>query len=180
MKNTIDETSIVVRLRNRDYTAMVDAMRFYYDTMFFMVNGIVNNREDAEDIVMKTFEDMYEKIDKYTPTHKLSTWLFTIAHNNSIDVIRKRERTIRGETDIANVILSNNTTPETDLIYEERMCIINNIISNISEEDKIILNLRNEGMSFDEIAQQIGKPSVSLRTRFHRLKNKLLDQINKI
>lgn len=180
MNAEMNDAAIVSGLRNGNHAVMGHVVRRYYNTMLFMVNGIVENNEDAEDIVMKTFEDAYEKIGKYTPTHKFSTWLFTIAHNNSIDVVRKRQRSIKATTPLNDIVLVDNITPEAKLMYNEREEMIGEILSQISDEDKVILDMRNDGMSFDELSEILGKSSVSLRSRFHRMKKNIINQINKI
>src|SRR5258705_622624 len=72
-----------------DQKAYAELMSLYKDSIYFMLLKMVNNRDDADDLTIETFGKEFKNIKQYTPNYAFRTWLFKIATNNCINVIRK-------------------------------------------------------------------------------------------
>lgn len=90
-ENAKNDFHLVVRARKGDQKAYADLMVRYKDSIYFMILKMVNNKEDAMDLMVETFAKAFEKLEKYQPDYAFSTWLFRVATNNCIDFIRKKK-----------------------------------------------------------------------------------------
>ena len=72
-----------------------DIYKRHHTPLFFFILKIVRNKQDAEDVLMITFEKAFRKIHLYKDDHCFSTWLYTIAKHKSIDHLRTKNRRIK-------------------------------------------------------------------------------------
>ena len=71
-----------------DQKAYAELMARYKDSIYYMLLKMVNNRDDAEDLTIEAFGKAFRNIKQYTPDYAFSTWLFKIATNTAIDLLR--------------------------------------------------------------------------------------------
>src|SRR5918912_3058380 len=71
--------------------AFRELIRRYERPVFSLIFRMVRDRETAEDLSQETFIKVLNHIDRYRPEFKLSSWLFKIANNVTIDHLRKRQ-----------------------------------------------------------------------------------------
>ena len=78
-------------LGQSDQKAFAELMKRYWEPVFFMLNRMVNNKDDAEDLTIEAFGKAFKNLQQYSPQFAFSTWLFKIASNNAIDYLRKKK-----------------------------------------------------------------------------------------
>jgi len=102
----------------------------YRHSVFHMMLKMVNNRDDAEDLMLEAFGKAFNKLPSYAPNYAFSTWLFKIAINNCIDHIRKKRLKMlsiddplepNGSHDYSNNLRSSSLDPEEIIIREQRL-----------------------------------------------------------
>ena len=71
-----------------DQKAYAELLGRYRDAIYFMLLKMVNNKIDAEDLTIEAFGKAFRNLNQYSPNFAFSTWLFKIASNNCIDVLR--------------------------------------------------------------------------------------------
>lgn len=81
---------LVQQAREGDMAAFEKLVRQYERQVFRIAQHIVQNREDAEDVVQDAFLKAYEKLDQFQGNSKFYTWLVRIAVNESLMRLRKR------------------------------------------------------------------------------------------
>jgi len=86
-----DENKTVDAMRTGQVWAYKAIITRYYSRMMAMIRSMIYNEGDAEMLAVHTFEDAFIEINRYRPTHKFSTWLFSIARNNCIDYLRTKQ-----------------------------------------------------------------------------------------
>jgi len=84
------DNELVMLAINGDQRSYGKLMARYRDSIFFMIQKMVNNRDDAEDLTIEAFGKAFNNLGKYSPDYAFSTWLYRIAINNCIDFIRKK------------------------------------------------------------------------------------------
>ena len=82
-----------VRLARREETALEDAYRTYAPTMLAYLRRYVGP-DEAEDVLQRTFLEIWRNADRYDPSRGLAPWLFTIAHRRAIDALRARRHRV--------------------------------------------------------------------------------------
>ena len=71
--------------------AQFEIYKLYYKAMYNTSHRIVNNVQDAEDIMQESFLSAFEKIDSYEGNVSFGSWLKKIAANKSLDHLRKNK-----------------------------------------------------------------------------------------
>ena len=87
-----DEEIVILTLKgNKDIYGEI--IKRYYDKLTMYLNRLLNfNTQDVEDCLSETFLKTYTRLTLYTQNLKFSSWLYRIAHNQAVDLIRKKSR----------------------------------------------------------------------------------------
>jgi len=107
----------------------------------------VNNRDGAEDLAQNVFVEVYNHIDSFRGEAKLSSWIYRIAVNKSLDFVRKKKRfafvlSLTGFGDEEKELqLPVTSNPHTDLEQKERTQILNKAIDSLPENQKVAITL---------------------------------------
>ena len=83
---------IMLRVRADEAGAFEELVSRYQHRLVGIMNHIVGNAEEAEDLAQEVFLRVYRARKKYRPRSKFSTWLFTIANNLALNLLRSRQR----------------------------------------------------------------------------------------
>src|SRR6266516_1265267 len=83
---------LMLRVRDDDAQAFADLVELYQHRLVTVMHHLVCNNEEAEDLAQEVFLRVYRGRAKYHPKAKFSTWLFTIANNLALNVLRTRQR----------------------------------------------------------------------------------------
>ncbi len=161
-------------MTEREYNECVNS---YADNVYRFILKNLRHEEDARDVVQSAFEKMWrnrEGIDAATA----KAYLFTIAHNQMIDHLRKGKRvSLKGEfSETAQV----THKPETNLKK-----ILNEALARLNETQRSLVMLKDyEGYSYAEIGQIMGLSESQVKVYLHRarvqLKNFLVKPENVI
>jgi len=178
---------LVERAKVGDQTAFAELLGYYRESLFYMLNNMVQSKEDAEDLTIETFEKAFRKIDKYKPLYAFSTWLFRIATNHGIDFIRSKNRNpeniyIDDEDDFRKkvIIPEKSENPEEEIVKEQRNQLLKKIVQKLPIDYKNVVVSRyfNE-MSYGEISDQLQLPLGTVKARLHRSRTLLQTIIEK-
>ncbi len=166
-----------------------ELVKLHQDQVLNTCFRFVNNREDAEDLAQDVFVEVYNSIDSFRGDAKLSSWIYRIAVNKSLDFVRKKKRKKRfafvlsltgfgdEEKELQLPVTSN---PHTDLEQKERNQILNKAIDSLPENQKVAITLsKYEGFSNKEIAEIMKTSVSSVDSLIHRAKNKLQKKLHK-
>jgi len=88
----VEAGGAVERARSGDSDAFRLLVEQHSRAIFRLAFRMTGNEEDAEDVVQETFLRAYKQLDKYEARSSFSTWLYRIASNYSLDLIRMRKR----------------------------------------------------------------------------------------
>ena len=169
MKKEIEDSKLVSLYISGDRKSFTILYERYERPLFSYVYKMLNNREDAEEIFQKTWMKVIEKLKYYNEKGKFSSWLFSIAHNCTIDMLRKtsRKRENLSVTEIDFKISASDKNPEEILVMDEQKKRLKKVIEYLPEEQRETVMMRVYGdLSFKEIAK-IQK--VSLNTVLGRM-----------
>jgi len=135
--------------------------------LFGVLMRILNNREEAEDVLQEVFLQVWRRATDFDANRgKPFTWLVTLARSRGIDRLRalaSRERVAVMSVSEASEEVSDAAT---DAILSEQRGIVNSALSQLPEEQKRPLMLAYfEGLTQSEIATQLGAPLGTVKTR---------------
>jgi RNA polymerase sigma factor (sigma-70 family) len=148
----------------------------YKNMAYSIAYRIVNNNEDAEEVVQDSFVRAYKSLHKFRQSSKFSTWFYRIVVNRALSIKSQIKKEIT-EIDI-------NSIPETqleeidntyrNLTQIERVKFINSALRELQEEDRLLLTLYylNEN-SIDEITEITDISSANVKMKLLRARKKL-------
>jgi RNA polymerase sigma-70 factor (ECF subfamily) len=144
-----------------------------------------NDEYEAEEITIQTFSKAFDKIATYKEQYKFSTWLITISKNIHIDLIRKRESSIRSQItrkeDGVYKIPDENPTPEDALIKEQNLAQLLRYIKMLKPHYQEMINLRYfQEMSYKEMEKTLDEPMNNVKVKLLRARRLLADIIQKV
>lgn len=178
-----DQRLVRLAIDENDQTAYAKLLERYKDSIYFMVNKMVNSKIDAEDLTIEAFGKAFNNIEKYNPNYAFSTWLFKIAVNNTIDFIRKKrlKKSSLDETksnkdgdDYSIDIKSDALDPEETYIKDQRKMLAVNITEKLPEHYRRLIEMRYfDELSYNEIAAKLEMPLGTVKAQLHRAKELL-------
>ena len=186
-ENARHDVELVSAARSGDEKAFTQLMKRYQDAIYFMLLKMVNNKTDAEDLVIEAFGKAFVSICQYEPQFAFSTWLFRIASNNAIDHLRKkRVTTVSLEPSVGNDksigveynynIRTDSRTPEETFIKEQNAKLLHKAVSTLKPRYRILLELRYfKEYSYSEIAEELNLPLGTIKVQLFRSREMLFD-----
>jgi len=177
------ENEFIKKLKSGDETAFKDCVESHKDRVLNTCYRFVQNSGDAEDLAQEVFIEVYRSIPKFREDAQLSTWIYLIAVNKSLDFVRKKQRKKRfafvlslagfGD-DEKELELPAPANPHIDLEQKERIQILNQAIDLLPENQKVAITLsKYEGFSNKEIAEIMDTSVSAVESLVHRAKNNL-------
>ncbi|MGC8169874.1 RNA polymerase sigma factor, partial [Salmonella enterica] len=88
----VDETTAVARAQDGDVAAFEQLLDAYEAPLLRLAVRMLRDRSEAEDVVQDTFLTVWRRLDTLEDTDRFRTWIYRLASNACIDVIRRRER----------------------------------------------------------------------------------------
>jgi RNA polymerase sigma-70 factor (ECF subfamily) len=162
-KEKYTEEQLVKLLREKDRAGFDYLYENYSGALYTVILNIVNDRELAADVLQDSFVKIWKQVSGYDPDKgRLYTWMMRICRNSAIDVVRSRDfRNTR-----QNVALEESVygTVATEMKVEH--IGIRKWIDKLREEQRIPLTMSYlEGFTHPEIAQKLGLPEGTVKTR---------------
>ena len=148
----------------------------YFKAMFNTAYRIVNNFDDAEDVMQEAFIKAFDKIDNYKAKSTFGSWLKKIVVNQSIYFIRKNKKfKILGLEYIDNYVEEKPNEIDISKIQAKKVL---NAVSELKDNYRIIISLYYiEGYDFEEIQQIMQISYANARTMLSRAKVKLKQKL---
>ncbi len=182
-----NEKNLIELAQNGDRKALAELVKRYEKTIYNFAFKICRDREKAEHVMQETFLSMVKSISQFSGKSKLSTWLYTVTSNHCLMLARSEKKRIASEFDeemsFSNSLTSSDWkyTPSDVLENDELKTILNHAIKKLPEEYRIVFMLRDvEGLSTKETAEAMKLSVPAVKSRLHRARAFLRDELNKI
>jgi len=151
----------------RDEAALAQLYDRYDRILFGLLMRILNNREEAEDVLQETFLQVWRKAADFDETRgRPFTWLVTLARSRGIDRLRtlaSRERVAEaGAREVSEEI----SDAATDALKSEQRGLVSDALAKLPDEQKRPIMLAYfDGLTQSEIATRLGAPLGTVKTR---------------
>lgn len=179
---------LIDKARNGDQRAYTELVNLYYQSLYHMVLKIVKHAEDTEEVTLSAFEKAFKNLDKYDETYAFSTWLFKIASNLSIDLLRRKKLdTVSLDEHIGDSVTkvlhqmpsTAEADPEEAYIRAQRADILKQVVSTLDTSSRTLVELRFfKEYSYDEIAEELNMPLGTVKVQLHRVKKLLFSRLS--
>lgn len=138
----------------------------YWNKIFRVCMGYVNDRDLAQDIAQETFITVWQQLPKFRNESSIGTWMYRIAANHCLRQIEKIKR-FRRDDFPAQLAVKEEPAPD------ENVQLLYQYISELQEIDRLIISMELEELPQAEIARVVGMTDANVRVRVHRIKEKL-------
>ncbi|MDI3516340.1 MAG: hypothetical protein PWP09_406 [Thermotogota bacterium] len=175
----MNEERLIQGLKKRDKEAFE---RFFYEYAP-RIGSIAKSylgTDDVDDIVQEVFIHILKGIKRFRGESKLSTWLYRITINVCNDFLKKRKRHIEELVDFGDEEEPPYFEPASDtdvvkeVLEELSMDAMNRIMEKLSPSDRLLITMRDvDGLSYEEMANILGVPIGTVKSRLHYARGKL-------
>jgi RNA polymerase sigma-70 factor, ECF subfamily len=171
------DAELVVRALSGREDGFEELVRRYQRPIVAYVYRMVGDYDTALDLAQEVFIKVYNSLGRYRPEYKFSTWIYRIAHNASIDHLRRaghvrtEEMEIEGEggSTFEKPIASKAPSPEQETERGERRAEIEEVVRQLAPAYRELIVLRHShDLSYDEIAEVTGLPLGTVKNRIFR------------
>ena len=145
----MSEEEILQKLSEGDEQAFRQLVEKYQQLVVNTCFGLVHNHEDAEDVAQDVFIQVFHSAQKFRADSKISTWLYRIAVNRSLNFIRDNKRrklaqsledsSVNGKELFFNGSSSNTDSPDSDMEKNQRAAILHEAIDSLAKNQRIAL-----------------------------------------
>ena len=182
----IGDSELIYKLKNADEDGYRQLIQEYQEKIFNTSISLVKNADDADDLTQEVFIEIFNSIHKFREDSLLSTWIYRITVNKSLEHLRKlkRKKRIRiltwfnKENRELNQEAANFNHPGVLAENEEQSRILFRAIEKLPESQKVAFTLHKlEGLSYDQIAEVMQKTLSSVESLMHRAKTNLKKEL---
>ncbi|HZT78952.1 MAG TPA: sigma-70 family RNA polymerase sigma factor [Gemmataceae bacterium] len=175
-----DSYHLIAECLDGDTAAFGELVRRYQDRLYNTVYRLVDNPEDAHDVVQEAFLNAYQSLDSFKGDSRFFTWLYRIAVNTAISQKRKHRAVVSidqgrsGEMSLEPPDESEYSRPGEAMERAEEERRIQAALNRLSPEHRAVLVLKDiEGHKYEMIAEILGVPIGTVRSRLHRARAEL-------
>jgi len=179
----VSDEDLMGRVAEDDERAFTELVRRFQGRVTNLISRVLNDREASDDLAQEVFVRVFVHRRNYRRGSKFSTWLFTIAANLAKNEIRRRVRRRNWfSLDALQEVLSDSTMAladptegqEVSLQRQQLQGVIGTAIAAVPEKYRLALVLRDvEGLAYEEIAEVLGVPGGTVRSRINRARGML-------
>ncbi len=180
------DVRLMLQVKAGDAGAFESLVAKYQARLVGILRHMISDKEQAEDLAQDVFLRVYRARERYVPTARFSTWLFTITHNVASSALLKHSR--RKEVNLTNSPSGSMPTRPLDTMAKEKSSlmptrradqdelssIMRQAIDQLGDRQRMALLLsRFEGMSYQEIADTMELTPQAVKSLLSRARLKL-------
>lgn len=161
-------------------SAFGELVRRHQDRLYNAIYRVVENAEDAYDVVQEAFLNAYQSLNSFKGDAEFFTWLYRIAFNAAISLKRKRKAVLRFDWGLGEkggpepIDESAFSQPGMAMERSEEDASLQTALNRLSPEHRAVLVLKDlEGQKYEEIAEILDVPIGTIRSRLHRARVEL-------
>jgi RNA polymerase sigma-70 factor (ECF subfamily) len=183
------DAELVARARGRDEAAVRAIMQSNNRRLYRIARGILRNDSEAEDVVQETYVRAFTHLQDFRGDSSLATWLARIAMNEALGRLRRQRPGVEWtslppgtlEAQIIQFPLSAaSEDPEKSMAQREIQHVVEHAIDELPDAFRIVFITRViEGMNVEETAEILGVKPETVKTRLHRARTMLRDNVEK-
>lgn len=179
------DQQLVVRAQRGDTRAFDLLVLKYQGRIATLVARFVNDAAEVEDVTQEAFIKAYRALDKFRGDSAFYTWLYRIAANAAKNYLVARGRRPGADATIEDAeafgdtdLVSESGSPEAVAMGDELAGVVEAALQALPEELRAALTLRElEGLSYDDIADVLGCPVGTVRSRIFRAREAIDERV---
>jgi RNA polymerase sigma-70 factor (ECF subfamily) len=163
-----NDHDLLEKAKSGDGKAFGKIVEKHTGVVYAAVRSVLGNRDDIDDAVQEAFIRIYRGLPSFSGRSSLSTWIWSVARNNAINV-RAKERDDIIPLDKTAEIASSRLGPEAEYARRRAAEDIEWLLSGLEGNYRQVIELRYlAGKKYNEIAQMLDLPEGTVKTLIHR------------
>lgn len=151
----------------------------YSEQLYWKIRSIVQQHDDADDILQNTFMKAWKNIDDFHGKSKLYTWLYRIAINESLDFLRRKKSQDFISTDV-DISVANRLMADEYFDGDRSQALLQEAIATLPDVQRTVFTLRYyEEMKYAEMSQLLKTSEGALKASYHIAVQKITDYVKK-
>jgi RNA polymerase sigma-70 factor (ECF subfamily) len=165
----IDDRELAHRFSSGDDESVRAVYQRYGRAVHTVAYSIVRDTSTAADVVQATFVKAWQAAGTFNPERDLGPWLYTIARRQAIDTLRRERRTEPAEAEVVDSAEAPPSLERTWEAYQVRLAV-----EQLPDDEREVVRLAwFLGLSHPEIADRLGVPIGTVKSRSHRAHRRL-------
>lgn len=176
----VDEKELVRQLQNPATASQAFdvLLKTFSQPVYWQVRKMVVSHDDANDLVQNVFLKAWNNLHNFRGEAKLSTWLFKIAVNESINFINKEKQRLQLSEDADESFLLNNIEADSYFDGEELHKELQKAIARLPEKQRLVFNMRYfDEMKYEEMSDILGTSVGALKASYHHAVKKVTEAL---
>ena len=177
----LDEAEVIRLLassegRQKVFPMIVDQ---YSQSLYWKIRSIVLTHEDADDVLQNTFLKAWKSLPTFQGKAKLSTWLYRIAINESLDFLRRQKTAALSSAD-ADLSVANRLLADDYFDGDKSQAVLQEAIATLPDVQRMVFTLRYyDEMKYSEMSEILGTSEGSLKASYHIAVQKITDYVKR-
>ncbi|MDO4812727.1 MAG: sigma-70 family RNA polymerase sigma factor [Eubacteriales bacterium] len=169
----MEERDLILRVQERDEAAFEALVRLYEKKVYTLCRRMCGNEEDAQEASQDAFLAVWRAIGTFRQESSFSTWLYRLATNACIDLLRRNKRSggsvSLDDEETAPELVDTRPLPQQELERRETQRLVEDGLRALPDDYRAILLLREvQGLSYAEIAQVTQLELGTVKSRISR------------
>jgi RNA polymerase sigma-70 factor, ECF subfamily len=174
VQETSDE-ALVELIADGDKRAMQVLYGRHNVRVYRFIVRLTGNTTLAEDLVSEVFLDVWRQADSFEAKCQVSTWVLAIARYKALSALRRRSDDQLDDV-MAETIEDTADDPETVVYNKDRSTLVQKCLAQLTPAHREVIDLvYYHEKSVDEVAQIVGVPAATVKTRMFYARNKMAD-----
>ena len=146
----------------------------YHQKIYWQVRRMVLIHEDADDVTQNIFIKIYQYLGDFRNEAKLSSWIYRIAYNESINFIHKRAKEIHQSVEDYTYFLADHLEEDHYFNGDEAEIILQKAIAKLPEKQRIIFMMKYyDELKYEEISMILETSVGALKASYHHAVKKI-------
>lgn len=147
----------------------------YSEQLYWKIRNIVQDHDDANDILQNTFMKAWVALADFQSKSKISTWLYRIAVNESLDHLRRQKNKISADEDI---MVANRLLADDYFDGGEAQALLQQAIAQLPDVQRTVFTLRYfDNMKYSEMSRVMNTSEGALKASYHIAVKKIHDYV---
>ncbi len=165
-----DDPKLIERLRDSSTCreAFGEVINQYSEPLYWQIRRMVENHDDANDLLQNTFMKAWSSLDNFRGDAKLSTWLYKIAINESISHLSRERKRLHLSLDDEESHLVDLIEADTFVDGDELALKLRKAVASLPEKQRIVFNMRYyDEMKYEDMSEILGTSVGALKASYH-------------
>jgi RNA polymerase sigma-70 factor (ECF subfamily) len=179
----MDEFKIIQNVLEGDHEAYAELVRLYHGRILSLCLSILLDRAEAEDAAQEAFVKAFASLKRYARTASFSSWLYRIASNHCLDLLRKKKRQKTDSLDGLVDLKGDTFNASPEMVFkggesaaekQETLDVAMRLLATLSPDHRQVLVLREvDGLTYEEISSVTQCSLDAVKSRLRRARQQL-------